>query len=144
VATTPALSRVVRTAHQFVTFCTATPFQVAIAQALGAPDEYFEEYRRAYRERRDLLCEGLARIGFDVLTPAGTYFVLTDIRPLGFEDDVAFCRMLPERCGVAAIPPTAFYENKAAGRHLVRWAFCKTPAVIQAGLDRLQALGGRR
>ena len=117
---------------------------MALAQAFRAPDAYFETFLAEYRERRDLLCEGLADIGFDVLTPAGTYFVLTDIRPLGYDDDVAFCRLLPERVGVAAIPPTAFYENKAEGRHLVRWAFCKTREVIEAALERLGRLEAAR
>ena len=115
-----------------------------MARALQAPDAYFETFLAEYRERRDLLCRGLADLGFEVLTPAGTYFVMTDIRPLGFDDDVAFCRMLPERVGVAAIPPTTFYENKDEGRHLVRWAFCKTRAVIEAGLERLASLEVRR
>ena len=72
--------------------------------------------------------------------PAGTYFVQADIRPLGFDDDVAFCRMLPERVGVAAIPTSAFYQNKAEGRHLVRFAFCKTDATLDEGIRRLRAL----
>jgi N-succinyldiaminopimelate aminotransferase len=134
------LSRALRTAHQFITFCTATPFQHAMARAYAAPDAYFSTFLAEYRARRDRLCQGLAEIGFQVLTPAGTYFALTDIRPLGFDDDVEFCRMLPERVGVAAIPPSSFYLNKHEGRHLVRWAFCKTMPVIDAALERLQKL----
>ena len=72
--------------------------------------------------------------------PAGAYFVMTDIRALGWHDDVAFCRMLPEKVGVAAIPPSSFYEHPAEGRHLVRWAFCKTDDVLDEGLRRLQRL----
>ena len=75
-----------------------------------------------------------------MLTPAGTYFVMTDIRSLGFDDDVAFCRMLPEKIGVAAIPPSSFYVNQHEGKHLVRWAFCKTDEVLDEGLRRLQKL----
>lgn len=136
----PALSKALRTAHQFITFCNGTPFQHAMAKAYVAPDAYFETFLAEYRERRDRLCQGLADIGFEVLTPAGTYFALTDIRPLGYDDDVEFCRMLPEKVGVAAIPPSSFYLNKHEGRHLVRWAFCKTMPVIDAALERLQKL----
>jgi N-succinyldiaminopimelate aminotransferase len=136
----PALSRALRTAHQFVTFCTATPFQHAVARALAAPDEYFGTFVAEYRARRDRLCRGLADVGFGVLAPAGTYFVMTDIRPLGYTDDVEFCRMLPERVGVAAIPPTSFYLHAEKGRHLVRWAFCKSDATIDAALERLATL----
>ena len=136
----PEITAALRGVHQFVTFCVATPFQHAMAAALAAPDAYFETLRRDYRARRDRLCEGLRDAGLEALVPAGTYFVQADIRPLGFDDDVAFCRMLPERVGVAAIPTSAFYQNRAEGRHLVRFAFCKTDATLNEGIRRLRAL----
>ncbi|MCX4243239.1 pyridoxal phosphate-dependent aminotransferase [Paraliomyxa miuraensis] len=140
------LTSAVRTAHQFVTFCSGAPFQLAVAQALALPDSYFDELRADYRVRRDRLCAGLAEVGFTVLRPAGTYFICVDIRPLGFSNDMDLCRRLPEAVGVAAIPNSAFYVNKEAGRHLVRFAFCKTDAVLDEGIARLRAnigaLGG--
>ncbi|MCY1055092.1 methionine aminotransferase [Nannocystis sp. SCPEA4] len=139
----PALTAAIRCAHQFVTFCTATPFQHALARAFVADDAFFTGLIAEYRARRDRLCSGLRELGFGVLAPAGTYFVMTDIRPLGYADDVEFCRMLPEQVGVAAIPPSSFYERPAYGRHLVRWAFCKTDDVLDEGLRRLQKLPRR-
>jgi len=136
----PAISAALRCAHQFVTFCTATPFQHALARAFVADDAFFTSLTAEYRARRDRLCQGLRDIGLEVLTPAGTYFVMTDIRPLGYHDDLEFCRMLPEKIGVAAIPPSSFYVNPHEGRHLVRWAFCKTDEVLDEGLRRLQKL----
>ncbi|MBL8944607.1 MAG: aminotransferase class I/II-fold pyridoxal phosphate-dependent enzyme [Myxococcales bacterium] len=138
VCASPALTRAVRTSHQFLTFCNSTPFQFALAEGLVAGDDYFEGFVREYRARRDRMCEGLASVGFEVLVPQGTYFVCTDIRALGFDDDMAMCRALPEAIGVAAIPNSAFYANKAEGRHLVRWAFCKSDAVLDEGLARLR------
>jgi N-succinyldiaminopimelate aminotransferase len=111
-----------------------------MARAFVADDDFFTGLTAEFRARRDRLCKGLQEIGLGVLVPAGTYFVMTDIRPLGYSDDVAFCRMLPEKIGVAAIPPSAFYVNQHEGRHLVRWAFCKTDAVLDEGLRRLQKL----
>lgn len=137
------LSSAIRTAHQFVTFCDGAPFQLAMATALALPDDYFGELRRDYRDRRDRLCAGLSEVGFEVLRPAGTYFVCVDIRPLGFSNDMELCRRLPEAVGVAAIPNSAFYVNKEAGRHLVRFAFCKTDAVLDEGIARLRANIGR-
>ena len=134
------LSTAIRTAHQFITFCNGSPFQPAIALAYRAPDTYFEQLRHEYSERRRVLCEGLADIGFGVIENAGTYFVQTDIRPLGYDDDLEFCRMLPEKVGVAAIPTSVFYDHRRDGRYLVRFAFCKTLPVIEAGLERLQKL----
>ncbi|RMH17883.1 MAG: aminotransferase class I/II-fold pyridoxal phosphate-dependent enzyme [Acidobacteria bacterium] len=137
------LTAAVRAAHQFITFCTPAPFQLAMARALDAAGDYLGPYLEAYRERRDRLCRGLAAAGFRVIEPAGTYFVLADVRPLGYDDDVAFCRMLPATVGVAAIPPTAFYVNKAAGRHLVRFAFCKRLEVLDEAVRRLARLPRR-
>mgnify|MGYP003949628203 CR=1 FL=1 len=137
------ITRALRSAHQFVTFCNGTPFQYAMATGYRAPDEYFTGFLAEYRARRDKLCAGLAEVGFEVLTPAGTYFVQTDIRPLGYTDDFEFCRMLPREIGVAAIPTSAFYSDPEAGKHLVRFAFCKSDAVLDEALRRLHSLKKR-
>jgi N-succinyldiaminopimelate aminotransferase len=136
----PELTAALRTSHQFVTFAVNTPGQHAMAHALRAPDEYYETFLAEYRRRRDRLCVGLAEAGFGVAPPAGTYFAVADIRPLGHHDAVAFCRMLPERLGVAAIPVSAFYTRADSAPHLVRFAFCKTDALLDEGLRRLQRL----
>jgi N-succinyldiaminopimelate aminotransferase len=140
---TPELSRALRTAHQFVTFCNGTPFQHAMAKALALPDAYYRQFTEDYRVRRDRLCDGLRAVGFEVLVPAGTYFVCVDIRPLGFDDDMELCRRLPEAVGVAAIPNSAFYLERHRGRHLVRFAFCKSDPVLDEGIARLRANIGR-
>jgi N-succinyldiaminopimelate aminotransferase len=132
----------VRTVKQFLTFVNAAPFQHAVAAGLALPDEVFTTFAGSMRAKRDLLCEGLAKAGFDVHVPAGTYFALADIRPLGEDDGMAFCRALPERCGVVAIPAQVFHEDPAAARHLVRFAFCKRDEVLQEAADRLQGLRG--
>ncbi len=143
-ATAPApLAKALATAHQFVTFAVATPFQHAMAEALRAPQAYFDGFLADYRARRDFLVDALARVGFRVSAPQGTYFVLADIRPLGWDDDVAFCRHLVEEVGVAAIPPTSFYEHKEEGRFLVRFAFCKRDETLRAGVERLARLRPR-
>jgi N-succinyldiaminopimelate aminotransferase len=132
------LSAAIRTAHQFITFCNSGPFQPAMALGLGFGDDFYTELREDYRRRRDLMANGLREAGFGVDDPAGTYFIVADIRPLGWQDDVAFCRMLPEKVGIAAIPASAFYVDKAAGRHLVRFAFCKNEDVLRGGIEKLK------
>jgi N-succinyldiaminopimelate aminotransferase len=139
----PELTRALQAAHQFITFCNGTPFQHAVAHALDTGDAYYDELLAGYRARRERLCAGLEEVGFAVHRPAGTYFVLADFRPLGWDDDVAFCRMLPERVGVAAIPPTSFYLHPQEGRHLVRFAFCKTDPVLDEAVRRLKEGFGR-
>ncbi|HEY2565375.1 MAG TPA: pyridoxal phosphate-dependent aminotransferase [Acidimicrobiales bacterium] len=130
----------VRTAKQFLTYVNGAPFQPAVAVGLGLPDEFFAGAAADLAARRDRLCVGLDDAGFDVLRPAATYFAMTDIRPFGQEDGVAFCRQLPERCGVVAIPASVLYDDKAAGRSLVRFAFCKRPEVIDDAVARLRTL----
>ena len=127
----------VRAAHQFLTFATATPLQHGAAAALSAPDGYFTELTRAYRRRRDLLCGGLADIGFDVFVPEGTYFALADHTRFGIGDDMAVARFLVEHAGVAVIPPSAFYHDPFDGSDLIRFAFCKDDDTLAEALSRL-------
>ncbi len=136
----PHLIEAVRTVKQFLTFVNAAPFQPAIAVGLGLPDEYFRDLAIGLQAKRDLLCDGLDRAGFDVYRPAGTYFVTADIRPLGEVDGMAFCRDLPARCGVVAIPNQVFYADPDRGRHLVRFTFCKREEVLEEAVARLQKL----
>ncbi len=139
----PEISAVLRTAHQFITFSQATPFQHAMAVALTTDDSYFETTVAQYRARRDRLCAGLAEAGFGIEPPDGTYFVLADIRPLGFDDDVEFCNLLPAEYGVAAVPPRSFYIHPEHGKHLARFAFCKDDAVLDEAIRRLAKLRER-
>jgi N-succinyldiaminopimelate aminotransferase len=127
----------VRSVKQFLTYVSGGPFQYAIADALRMPDAYFAGISSGLIGKRDLLCAGLAEAGFEVYRPAGTYFVTTDIGRLGETDGVAFCRGLPRRAGVVAIPSAVFYDDPQAGRTQVRFAFCKRTEVLQEALARL-------
>jgi N-succinyldiaminopimelate aminotransferase len=135
-----ALVNAVRTAKQFMTYVNGAPFQPAVAVGLGLPDSFFTGVAADLAARRDRLCAGLEETGFAVFRPAGTYFAMTDVRGLGQEDGLAFCRRLPERCGVVAIPASALYDDDEAGRSLVRFAFCKRPEVIDEAVHRLRRL----
>ncbi|HET9601867.1 MAG TPA: pyridoxal phosphate-dependent aminotransferase [Acidimicrobiales bacterium] len=144
-ATGPApLVSAVRTAKQFLTYVASGPFQYAAAVGLGLPDAYFAEFRSDLEGKRDVLAAGLERAGLEVFRPEGTYFITADIRSIGEEDGLAFCRTLPERCGVVAVPNVVFYDDVEAGRSLVRFAFCKRMGVLEAAVDRLTGLGTER
>ncbi|WP_369793944.1 pyridoxal phosphate-dependent aminotransferase [Actinoplanes sp. SE50/110] len=123
---------------QFLTFVNASPLQPAVAVALGLPDAYFQDFTAGLRANRDRLTAGLTAAGFEVLPSQGTYFVTADIRPLGGTDGVEFCRGLPARSGVVAVPTQVFYDHREAGRHLIRFAFCKRPEVIEEAVARLK------
>jgi N-succinyldiaminopimelate aminotransferase len=135
---TPELVTAVKTAKQFLTYVSGGPFQYAMAQALALPDSYYTALREDLRTQRDVLTRGLAEIGFEVYPPQGTYFVTTDIKPLGERDGLEFCRALPERAGVVAIPSAVFYDHADQARTQVRFAFCKRPEVLTEALIRLK------
>jgi len=137
----PELAGAVRAAHQFITFATATPLQQGAAVALARAGEgYYRNLLGGYREKRDFLVRELQRIGFRVASPAGAYFVCADFRPFGFDDDQAFVRHLIEKVGVAAIPPSVFYDRPELGRWYVRFAFCKKMETLEAAVKRLEGL----
>ncbi len=126
---------------QFLTFVNAGPLQPAIAHALTLPRSYYTDLADDLRAKRDLLSAGLSATGFHVYPSSATYFVTADIGTLApGQDGVAFCRALPERCGVVAIPVQVFYDDQSVGAPLVRFAFCKRPEVLAEAVERLRKL----
>lgn len=136
-AAPPALTACVRAAHQFITFATATPLQHGAVAALTTGPDYYVELLRNYRAKRDYLCAALTDIGFTVQPPAGTYFITAGISKWS-ADDQTFCRELITNAGVAAIPPSVFYERPERG--FVRFAFCKKAETLQEAVRRMQTL----
>ena len=134
----PHLTAGIRAAHQFLTFCTATPLQHAAVTALHAPPSYFETLRTDYGLRRTALLTVLREAGFDPIEPEGSYFVLADHTRFGHVNAEAFCEHLIRHVGVAAIPCSPFYVDPEGGKALVRFAFCKTLETIALAGDRLK------
>jgi N-succinyldiaminopimelate aminotransferase len=133
----------VRTAKQFLTYVNGGPFQPAVAAGLRLPDTYFTGAAKDLEYRRDVLVEGLRDAGLPVISPEATYFATVDVRGVQPDGDgLAFCRALPERAGVVAVPSGVFYaaEHAHLGRHLVRFAFCKSDAVLGEAVERLRGL----
>jgi N-succinyldiaminopimelate aminotransferase len=132
--------RAIQTVKQFLTFTVSAPYQRAVAYGLREELDWVATMRASLQAKRDRLMAGLEAAGFGVYRPAGTYFVQTDIRPLGLKDGLELTRALPERVGVVAIPTQVFYDDDAAGRPFVRFAFCKRDQVIDDAVDRLAGL----
>ncbi len=132
------LVRTVLRAKQWLTYTNAAPLQPAVAYALDHHDDYPGALARALADRRDLLVDGLNRIGLPTFSPEGTYFALSDVSGSAYPDGRDFCEALPRAAGVVAIPAAVFYDDEEAGRSLVRWAFCKREELLGAALDRLQ------
>ncbi|PSK97451.1 succinyldiaminopimelate aminotransferase [Murinocardiopsis flavida] len=139
----PPLVRAVQTVNQFLTFTANGALQLAIADAIRDEQAWVLAQRDALQGKRDRLSAGLRAAGFDVLRPQGTYFVMADIRPLGYTDGIELARALPRSAGVAAVPAQVLYDHQDEGRHLVRFAFCKRDDVLDDAVARLSAGGIR-
>ena len=130
-----------RTAKQFLTYVNGAPFQPAIAVGLDLDDGFYEALAADLTTKRDHLVAGLERAGFTTYRPEATYFTTVDIRTVEPDGDgMAFCRALPGRCGVVAVPNEVFYARPELGRHLVRFACCKRLDVLDAAATRLAGL----
>jgi N-succinyldiaminopimelate aminotransferase len=130
----------IRAAKQFLTYVGGAPFQPAVAGALLSEMDWVSDLRDSLQDKRDRLCAGLADAGFGVYRPQGTYFVMTDIRPLGANDGMQFCLDLPHRAGVVAVPDEVFHDDPRDGKPFVRFAFCKRDDVIDEAVRRLGAI----
>jgi N-succinyldiaminopimelate aminotransferase len=130
----------VRAAKQFITYVGGAPFQPAVAGALLDEMAWVAGLRNSLQDKRDRLCAGLTAAGFGVYRPQGTYFVMTDIRPLGAADGMQFCLDLPARAGVVAVPDEVFHDDPKDGKPFVRFAFCKRDEVIDEAVQRLGAM----
>ncbi len=139
------LSAAIRSAHQFVTFSSATPFQHAAAVALREGDGYIAELRAKYQHSRDRLGSALSEIGFDVILPEGTYFILAEhsriSERLGVSNDVELALKLTSDVGVAAIPPSVFCATEGHCANYLRFAFCKQEATLDEAIRRLRKIG---
>jgi N-succinyldiaminopimelate aminotransferase len=137
-----ALAAAVQAAHQFITFATATPLQVAVASALTEErEEYVKRFQSEYAARRQQLVEALVEVGFDVAVPQGTYFALADFSRLWRGDDQGFALHLVREVGVAAIPPSVFYNARPEeGRKRLRFSFAKRLETLSAAAKRLRKL----
>jgi N-succinyldiaminopimelate aminotransferase len=134
----------VRAAKQFLTYTSAAPLQLAVARGLAFAPERMAAFATELATKRDLLCDGLSSLGYEVYRPAATYFATTDIAAVAPGLSAReYCLALPERCGVVAIPSSVFYDSAHAdvGATLVRWAFCKRDEVLHDAVARLASWG---
>jgi aspartate/methionine/tyrosine aminotransferase len=140
VIASPHLTMGIRKVHDFLTVGAAAPLQAAGAIALNLPDAYYQRLAADYLDRRDTLLPALAEAGFEAFVPDGAYYVMTDIRRLTDEDDVAFARRLTVDPGVATVPGSSFYSRPELGRTKIRFAFPKRRETLEAAAGRLAAV----
>ncbi len=134
----PPVTDAIRKVHDFLTVGAPAPLQEGVAAALESlgPD-YYAELAEGYRARRDLLYEALVEAGFRCLRPEGAYYILADFSDLSDLPDDEFAAWLTSEVGVAPVPGSSFFADPADGRHLVRFAFCKTEELLEEAGRRL-------
>jgi aminotransferase len=136
----PAMTHAFRQVHDFVSIGAAAPLQAAGAVAYRLPRPYYDKLAADYQARRDRLCSALQEVGFGLDFPQGAYYVMTDISAFGADDDVAFARFLVRDIGVATVPGSSFFQDKALGRPYVRFCFCKKDETLDEAIRRLRRL----
>ncbi|PPJ28688.1 pyridoxal phosphate-dependent aminotransferase [Nocardia nova] len=124
---------------QFMSFVGGGPFQPAVAYALEHEQQWVADLRDSLSDKRIRLSEALADAGFRVKRSDATYFVCADISPLSSADALVFCRELPQRLGVVAVPIEVFADDRESWNRLVRFAFCKRDDTLDEAVRRLHA-----
>ncbi|MDU2065178.1 MAG: aminotransferase class I/II-fold pyridoxal phosphate-dependent enzyme [Sporomusaceae bacterium] len=139
VIASPEITDSIRKVHDFLTVGAAAPLQVASAAALRFPDSYYQELGDFYAERRDLLLGALESVGLRCVKPQGAYYIMADIRSLGWHDDVEFSFYLTREIGVAPVPGSSFYRPDSADAHtFIRFCYCKKIETLEAAVARLK------
>ena len=136
-------TRAIRKVHDFLTVGAPAPLQAAGAVGMAFDADYYNHLALDYRARRDLLCGALAEAGFKFSVPEGAYYVLADFSALSDDDDATFARWLASDVGVATVPGSSFYHDRALGRSLVRFAFCKQLETLERAAERLAGVQAR-
>jgi aminotransferase len=136
----PDITSAIRKVHDFLTVGAANPLQHAGAYALSLPQHYYDALHTVYQHKRDFIIPVLQEAGFKCSSPEGAYYVMCDISGFGFANDVEFTKHLIREVGVAVVPGSSFYHDKALGSQLVRFCFCKMDETLQAAAENLQKL----
>ncbi|QYR52190.1 pyridoxal phosphate-dependent aminotransferase [Lysobacter soyae] len=136
----PALSVEFRKVHQYNTFCTFHPAQLAFAEMIEKAPEHHRELGHFYQEKRDAFQAQLAETRLKALPVPGGYFQLVDYSDVSDLDDRAFSEWLTIEKGVTGIPLSPFYETPPVGQRLLRLCFAKNPETVAAAMARLKTL----
>jgi aminotransferase len=134
------LTHAFRQIHDFVSIGAAAPLQDAGAVAYRLPRQYYVQLATDYQGRRDRFCKVLWDVGFDFEPPQGAYYIMAGIGAFGADDDIAFARYLVRDIGVATVPGSSFFRDKALGRPYVRFCFCKANETLDRAAERLRRL----
>ena len=133
-----AITERIKKVHDFLTVGAAAPLQEAVIPGLNFGQDYYDKLQATYTHKRDLFLKGLKDVGLEFSEPQGAYYVLMDITPFGYDNDLEFCQVLAKEVGVGAVPGSSFFREPVD--HLIRFHFAKKDETLNEALNRLEAI----
>ena len=128
----------IKKVHDFLTVGAAAPLQEAVIPGLNFGQDYYDKLQATYTHKRDLFLKGLKDVGLEFSEPQGAYYVLMDITPFGYDNDLEFCQVLAKEVGVGAVPGSSFFREPV--NHLIRFHFAKKDETLNEALNRLETI----
>ncbi len=142
------ISARIRKVHDYLTVCAPAPFQAAGIVALGLPESFYEGMRQSYANRCEILLSALGGAGFDYFSPEGAYYVMADFSRLswdrarysrpGWTLDRAFAEYMARQVGVAVVPGSSFYADRAQGLSTIRLNFAAPENLMREAAVRIK------
>ena len=133
-----AITERIKKVHDFLTVGAAAPLQEAVIPGLNFGQDYYDKLQATYTHKRDLFLKGLKDVGLEFSEPQGAYYVLMDITPFGYDNDLEFCQVLAKEVGLGAVPGSSFFREPV--NHLIRFHFAKKDETLNEALNRLEAI----
>lgn len=133
-----AITERIKKVHDFLTVGAAAPLQEAVIPGLNFEQDYYDKLQATYTHKRDLFLKGLKDVGLEFSEPQGAYYVLMDITPFGYDNDLEFCQVLAKEVGVGAVPGSSFFREPV--NHLIRFHFAKKDETLNEALNRLETI----
>lgn len=133
-----AITERIKKVHDFLTVGAAAPLQEAVIPGLNFEQDYYDKLQATYTHKRDLFLKGLKDVGLEFSEPQGAYYVLMDITPFGYDNDLEFCQVLAKEVGVGTVPGSSFFREPV--NHLIRFHFAKKDETLNEALNRLEAI----
>jgi methionine aminotransferase len=121
--------------HQYLTFASNTPIQLAYAEFMQKKDLYLD-LPNFYQQKRDKFLSLTSESRFKALPCKGTYYQMLDYSQISNEPDLEFSRRLTVESGVAAIPPSTLYHQKHDHK-VLRFCFAKKSETLEKAAEKL-------
>jgi methionine aminotransferase len=124
--------------HQYLTFASNTPIQLAYAEFMQNKELYLD-LANFYQRKRDIFLDHLSASRFKTLPCKGTYFQMLDYSQISNAPDIAFAKQLTAEHGVAAIPPSLLYHHQDDHK-VLRFCFAKKSETLEKAAEILSQI----